>query len=142
MNIRIMKISTKMLTGNVSGIVGTYRVIEDDKEFVLTRMSHIHGRSLGIEGEKGIIYVDSDDNKVHKQIVAPSGACGLNTDDELVEGLSPWALRGVIMADQEDESGEILIAGGESESGHGQPTVTLNGRVLDLMPVHTINGEL
>ena len=51
--------------------------------------------------------MDSDDNRVHRQVVALSGACGLNTDDEVVEELSPWALRGVIMADQRNESGEI-----------------------------------
>ena len=47
--------------------------------------------------------------RVHRQVVALSGACGLNTDDEVIEDLSPWALRGIILADQRNESGEIRI---------------------------------
>ncbi len=45
-----------------------------------------------------MLYVDADDNKVHKQAVAPGGACALVWDDEVVEGLSPAALRSVIEA--------------------------------------------
>lgn len=131
MEIKIKKIGTQVLTGNASGIINTYTVIEDGKEFLLTRMSRIHGSSLGIAGKDGILYVDSDDNKVHRQMVALSGACGLNTDDEVVEELSPWALRGVIMADQRNESGEITIISTESLSSPGQPLVLVDGKALE-----------
>jgi hypothetical protein len=118
MEIKIKKISTHVLTGNASGVINTYMVIEDGKEFLLTRTSHIHGNSVGFAGKEGILYVDNDDNRVHRQVVALSGACGLNTDDELVDGLSPLALRGVVMADQCNESGEIVIIRGEPGGSH------------------------
>ncbi len=113
MEIRIKKINTRVLAGNASGEINTYRVIEDGKEFFLNRTVRLHGSSLSMAGEKGILYVDSEDNKVHRQIVALSGACGLNTDDETVEGLSPQSVRLLIMADERNESEEILITGDE-----------------------------
>jgi hypothetical protein len=117
MKIKIKKINTQVLTGNASGVINTYMVLENGNEFLLTRTSRVHGSSLGIAGKEGILYVDSDDNRVHRQVVALSGACGLNTDDEVVEELSPWALRGVITADQRNESGEITIIIKEAEDG-------------------------
>jgi len=116
MEIKIKKIGTHILTGNASGVINTYMVIEDGREFLLTRTSHIHGSSMGIAGKDGILYVDSDDNRVHRQVVALSGACGLNTDDELFEGLSPLALRGVLMVDHCNDSGEIIIIRGEVDA--------------------------
>ena len=109
MEIKIKKLGTHVMTGNAPGVINTYMVIEDGREFLLTRTSHIHGSSIGIAGKEGILYVDSDDNRVHRQVVALSGSCGLNTDDELVEGLSPLTLRGLLMVDKCDESGEIVI---------------------------------
>lgn len=97
------------MTGNLSGTVNTYLVVEDGREFFLTRTCHTLGSSIGIAGKKGILYVDSDDNRVHHQVASPSGACGLYTDDEIVEGLSPLAHRAVIMADQCNETDEITI---------------------------------
>ena len=75
MEIKIKKIGTQILTGNASGVINTYTVLENDKEFLLTRTSRIHGNSLSIAGKEGILYVDSDDKRVHRQVVAPSGAC-------------------------------------------------------------------
>ena len=97
----------------MSGTVNTYRVIEDGREFLLTRTCHTFENSVGIAGKKGILYVDSDDNKVHHQVASPSGACGLYTDDEIVEGLSPLAHRAVIMADRFGDMSEITIITGE-----------------------------
>jgi hypothetical protein len=130
MEIKIKKIGTQILTGNASGVINTYRVIENDKEFLLTRTSRMHGSSLSIAGKEGILYVDSDDKRVHRQVVAPSGACGLNTDDEVVEDLSPWALRGVILADDRNESGEITIISRESGSISDQPLAFVDGKAL------------
>ena len=109
MEIRIKKISTQVLTGNASGIMNTYKVVEDGREFLLVRVSRIHGSSLSIAGKEGILYVNSEDSRVHRQVIALSGACGLNTDDEVVEGLSPRSIRSVIMADEKNESGEITL---------------------------------
>lgn len=95
--------------GNVSGTVNMYTVVEDGREFFLARTSHTHGSNVGIANKEGILYVESDDGKVHHQVARPGGACGLNTDDEVVEGLSPLALRAVLMADQCNESAEITI---------------------------------
>jgi hypothetical protein len=131
MEIKIKKINTQVLTGNASGVINTYMVIEDGKELLLTRTSRIHGSSIGIAGKEGILYVDSDDSKVHRQAVALSGACGLNTDDEVVEELSPWVLRGVIMADQRNESGEITIISKESGDAPNQPLVLIDGKPVE-----------
>lgn len=131
MEIKIKKINTQVLTGNASGIMNTYVVIEDGKEFLLTRTSRIHGSSLGIAGKEGILYVDGDDNRVHRQVVALAGACGLNTDDEVVEELSPWVLRGIIMAEQRNESGEITIISGESRNFPDQSLVFVDGKALE-----------
>lgn len=109
MEIKIKRVSTIQLDGNLPGTVNTYRVLEDGREFLLTRTCHTLGSSIGIAGRKGILYVDHDDNKVHHQAALPSGACGLYTDDEILEGLSPLAHRAVIMADQCNEMGEITI---------------------------------
>lgn len=109
MEIKIKRISSVPLTGNLPGTVNTYRVIEDGRKFLLTRTCHALGSSIGIAGKKGILYVDSEDNRVHHQVASPSGACGLYTDDEIVEGLSPLAHRAVLMADQCNEPGEITI---------------------------------
>ena len=105
-------------------------VTENGKEFLLTRTSRIHGNSIGIAGKEGILYVDSEDNRVHRQVVALSGACGLNTDDEVIEELSPWALRGVILADERNESGEITIISRESGSISDQPLAFVDGKAL------------
>lgn len=132
MEIKIKKIGTQVLTGNASSVINTYMVIEDGKEFLLARTSRIHGSSISIVGKEGILYVDSEDNRVHRQVVALSGACGLNTDDEVVEELSPWALKGIIMAEQRNESGEITIISAKLGSGPGQPLVLINGKVSDI----------
>lgn len=112
MEIKIKRVSSTPLTGNLPGTINTYRVVEDGREFFLTRTCHTLGSSMGIAGRTGILYVDSDDNRVHRQVTAPGGACGLRTDDEILEGLSPLAHRAVIMADQCDETGEIIITTG------------------------------
>jgi hypothetical protein len=130
MEIKIRKIGAQILTGNASGIINTYAVMENDKEFLLTRTSRMHGSSVAIAGKEGILYVDSEDKRVHRQVVAPSGACGLNTDDEVVEDLSPWALRGVILADERNESGEITVISREPGSMSDRPLMFIDGKAL------------
>jgi hypothetical protein len=124
---------TEVLTGNAAGIINTYRVTENGREFLLTRKSNAHGSSVGIAGKEGILYVDCDDNRVHRQVVALSGACGLNTDDELVEGLSPWSLRGVRMADQRNEPGVITIISEDSGNCPDKPVIFIDGKAADFV---------
>jgi hypothetical protein len=131
--ISIKKTVTEVLTGNAAGTINTYRVTENGREFLLIRKSNVHGSSVGIAGKEGILYVDSDDNRVHRQVVALSGACGLNTDDELVEGLSPWSLRGVRMADQRNESGEVTIISEDSGSHPDTPVFFIDGKAADFV---------
>jgi hypothetical protein len=131
MEIKVKRIETQVLVGNASGVINTYMVLENSKEFLLTRTSRVHGSSLGIAGKEGILYVDSEDNRVHRQVVALSGACGLNTDDEVIEELSPWVLKGVIFADQRNEPEEITIACNESGGSSDQPIVSIDGRILE-----------
>ncbi len=107
MEITIKRTNSALLGGNLPGTVNTYRVLQDGREFLLTRTCHALGSSIGIAGKKGILYVE--DNKVHHQAALPSGACGLYTDDHIIEGLSPLAHRAVIMADQCEDMGEIKI---------------------------------
>ncbi len=127
---RVKRINTQVLSGNGSGVINTYRVMENGREFLLTRTSRAHGSSLGIAGQEGILYTDSEDNRVHRQVVALSGACGLNTDDEVVEGLSLWTLKGIIFADQRNEPGEIRISWDESGSNVDHPLVYVDGVML------------
>jgi hypothetical protein len=133
MNIKIKKINTQVLTGNASGTINTFRVIENGKEVLLTRTSRIHGNSIGIAGKEGILYVDSEDNRVHRQVVALSGACGLNTDDEVIEELSSRALKGVILADRLNESEEITIITKESGEGPDKLLMFVDGKPVEDM---------
>jgi len=128
MEIRIKKIRTEVLTGNASGVINTYKIVENGKEFFLTRTSRHHGNSISMVGQKGVLYVDSEDNKVHRQIVTPSGACGLYTDDELVDGLSSWALRGMIMADEKNETREIKIV---MEHDNDRPIIIIDDMIIE-----------
>ena len=82
-------------------------------------------------GEPGILYVNSEDNLVHRQNVALSGACGLNTDDEVVSGLSRWVLRGVALAEKNFVSGEIEIIEATDDSAATLPVMFVDGVRLD-----------
>ncbi len=92
-----------------------YLVTENGREFTIIYRSHSHGSSLALAGEKGSLYTDSETNTVHSQVVSLGGACGLNIDDTLVEGLSPLALRGVLFAEQNKVVGEITFTAEEHE---------------------------
>jgi hypothetical protein len=100
-------ITIKKMDGQTTGghpglpdTVSTYLVTENGREFTIIYRSHSHGSSLTLAGEKGSLYTDSETNTVHNQVVNLGGACGLNIDDTLVEGLSPAAVRGILFAAQ------------------------------------------
>lgn len=128
MEITINILGVQDVNGDGSDVITTYLVIENGKEFRVTCRSNRYGRNLGFEGKKGLLYVNRDNNLVHWQVVALGGGCGLLIDDDPVEGLSPWALRGVIFAEQNKEALEITITTGQSEN---QPLLLINGRAQD-----------
>jgi len=86
-----------------------YLVTDNGREFTIIYRSHIHGSSLSLDGEKGSLYTDSETGTVHNQVVNLGGACGLNIDDALIEGLSTLALRGVVFAAQNGIAEEITL---------------------------------
>ena len=129
MKITINKIDAQDVHGNGSDVITTYLVIEDGKEFRIICRSNRYGRSLGMEGKEGLLYINRDNNMVHWQVVALGGGCGLLIDDDPVEGLSPWALRGVIFAEQNKATQEITITTQQSQDNPGQPLILINGNV-------------
>jgi hypothetical protein len=110
MDITITRIGTQNPNGDAdaSDITNTYLVIDNGKEFRITCRTHRHGGNLGIAGQEGILYTDEDDNTVRRQVIAVGKTCGISIEsDEVVEGLSPQALRGVVIADRSIETTEI-----------------------------------
>jgi hypothetical protein len=132
MEITINRIDTRDVNGDGSDLITTYSVAENGKEFRITCRSNRYGRSLGIAGKEGLLYSNRDDNMVHWQVVALGGGCGLLIDDDPVEGLSPWALRGVIFAEQNKEKQEITMTTQHSKDNPGQQLTLMNGNLEDL----------
>ncbi len=130
-NITIKKIDSRRLTGNASAVVNTYSAVQDEKEFLIVCTTRFHGTSVNIVGESGILYVNNEDNLVHRQVVALSGACGLNTDDEVVNGLSSWVLRGITLAERNALSGEIQIIAATDDSAATPPVILVDGKKFD-----------
>lgn len=129
MDIIIDRIRAQGTKGEAGEVVNTYRVIEGDREFLITSRSYCHGYSLSLEGKKGFLCTDGDDGTVHLQVIAPGGGCALKIDDEPVEGLSPWALRGVAIADRNPQAREIRITGVCNEAGSA--TIDIHGLEVD-----------
>lgn len=109
--ITIRKIGGQTTSGHPDSpdTAGVYLVTENGREFTIIYRSHSHGSSLTLAGEKGSLYTDSETNTVHNQVVNLGGACGLNIDDTLIEGLSPLALRAVVSADQNKIAEKITL---------------------------------
>ena len=130
MDIKITRIGTQNLNGDpdASDVTNTYLVIDNGKEFRITCRTHSHGGNLGIAGQEGILYTDKDDNTVRKQVIAVGKICGISIEsDELVEGLSPWAIRGVVLADRSRATGEVSVFIEGPEGSCGQPVIRIDG---------------
>ncbi|HEX2964307.1 MAG TPA: hypothetical protein VHO84_00900 [Syntrophorhabdaceae bacterium] len=125
--IAVKRIDTCRLTGTASAVVNTYSAVQDGREFLLTCTVRFHGTSISLVGETGTLYVNSDDNLVHRQKVALSGACGLNTDDEVVSELSCWVLRGIILSETKSLSGKVEILIAEEADPDVPPVVFIDG---------------
>lgn len=101
MDFSILRTGIQDIHGDGSDVSADYLVKENGREFRITcrTQPYPQGRSVKLAGKEGLLYVDSDDNRVHRQVLVPGGGCGLRIlDEEVVEGLSPVALRSVIAA--------------------------------------------
>jgi hypothetical protein len=137
MRITVRKIGMEKAHGgeNASGTTNIYRVIDNGREFAITYRTHGQGGNLGIKGQKGSLYTDTDTDTVCRQVIAVGRGCGISIErDEVVEGLSPWAIRGVIMAERSGETREIsIIVAAAPEVDSDQPVVLVDGEVADLL---------
>ncbi len=144
MEIRIKRIKTPAINegSDLPDGTNTYLVIDNSREFVITCRFHIHGNSLRLAGQEGTLHSDTDTGKVYRQLVAPGGGCGLIITDEIVEGLSPWALRGIIIAEQNREVGEVrLIANDSKGIPDKQPDIFIDGIAADALNAQQAHWE-
>ncbi len=135
MEIIIRKTGVPVINGDpgASDVTSTYRVTEDGREFQITFRSQRYGMSLGIAGEPGVLYTDSDSHTVHRRVLAVGRGCGIGVEsDELVEGLSPWSIRAVILAHRREETGEIRLTSPGIDGNPERPAVFVDGRITDL----------
>ena len=132
MEIKIMKTGVLEVNGDSSDVMTTHTVTDSSREFEITCRTNHSGRYIAIAGKEGFLYINGDDNTVYRQVVALGGGCGLLIDDETVEGLSPWAVRGVIIAHQNKETREVTITTERSEGLSDSPSVIIDGKPTDL----------
>lgn len=136
MEIKIEKIEGQRINGDpgASDFTDAYRVMDNGNEFVITFTSHRYGSNLGIAGQKGILYTDPDSRTVRLQVIGVGRGCGVSIEsDEPVQGLSSWALRGVILANREKGAKEIILTTEAPEAGFDEaPTAFIDGRRTDL----------
>ncbi len=120
MGISIRRIGAESLREGkgASHLSNAYEVVDHGREFVIVFRSHSHGCTLGLEGQQGFLYVDGESNTVRKQVITVGNSCGISIQsDDVVDGLSPQAIRGVIMAERRGKTREISINGGPPEVG-------------------------
>jgi hypothetical protein len=115
-----------------SDTAGAYLVTENGREFTVIYKSHIHGTSIELVGQQGTLHADQSTGAVYRQMVALSGACGLNVDEEPVPGLSAWALQGVLIAERDKTISEILFITQGRENDPAGPTMFIDGEPADL----------
>lgn len=100
MSVRIKKIEGVKAHGAVVGTANTYLVVDGEREFIITCTFHPHhGTKLTLAEKEGTLHIESESNTVVRQMVALGGGCALAIREEVVEGLSPSALRTLIEAE-------------------------------------------
>ena len=118
MDIRIRRIATVDANRDGSDVTNTYSVLDGGREFCITLRTHAHGANLGLSGREGFLYTDKEAGTVRRQVLSVGKLCGIVIEaDEVVEGLSPRALRGVVMADRDRDTQEITIGCEETVVG-------------------------
>jgi len=115
MDIRIRRIATVDANRDGSDVTNTYSVLDGGREFCITLRTHAHGANLGLAGREGFLYTDKEAGTVRRQVLSVGKLCGIVIEaDEVVEGLSPRALRGVVAANQNMDMQEVTIADEEA----------------------------
>jgi hypothetical protein len=142
MEIMIHKIDSREVDGDSADIISTYAIVENGREFRITCRSNRYGRSFSLEGKDGTLYTSREDNMVHRQVVALGGGCGLLIDDEPVEGLSPIAIHGVILGQENKEVREINIKTEQSKDNANQLLLLIDGMVKDFNNYSDVFGDL
>lgn len=133
MEIRVCRIGTEAHEDReASDATNVYRVTDNGREFTVTYRSHSHGGNLGLAGRQGFLYTDTETDTVRRQVITVGLTCGVVIEsDEAVKGLSPWAIRGVVMAERSGETREITITG-VREAGFDQSVILVEGKAVDL----------
>lgn len=104
MGIEVRKLENQEADEGLIATASTYRVMEGEKEFIISYAYHPHrGSSLTLAGKEGTLHIRAEDDTVVRQVVALGGGCALAIREEVVDGLSPDSLRAVIAA-QSSES--------------------------------------
>lgn len=142
MEIIIKKIDSHEVDKSPSDIASTFLVMENGKKFSIICKSNRYGRSIGLEGKDGTLHTSREDNRIYRQTVALGGGCGLIIDDELIEGLSPIAIRGVILAEQNIEAKEINIKTKQQTDGIEGLLLLIDGIVDDFHHYPDVFGDL
>jgi len=133
MEITIKHIGTQINKGDESDVTNTYRVTDNGNEFIITCRTHRHGGNLGIAGQKGILYTDYESNTVCMQVLDIGRDCGLKIEsNEPVEGLSPWSIREVILADRNKGTRDITLTPWRPDSGSDQPVMLIESQIAGL----------
>jgi hypothetical protein len=128
MEIIIKKIDSHEVDKSPSDIASMFVVMENGKEFSIICKSNHYGLSFSLDGKDGTLHIDRENNTVYRQVVALGGGCGLLIDDEPVEGLSPMAIRGIVVAEDDKGAKEVTISDGPSENNFSQPLILVNGK--------------
>ncbi|MBP8625227.1 MAG: hypothetical protein KBI10_00830 [Syntrophorhabdales bacterium] len=108
-HIKKRKIENGISGSGLKGATNLYIVKENNKEFKLVCRFNDFSSTICLADKKGTLHVNDEANRVIRQIVELSGACGLNVTDEPVDGLSPTALRGVVFAERDKKILELII---------------------------------
>ena len=142
MKIMIKKIDSHEVDKSPSDVASTFVVMENGKEFSIICKSNHYGLSFSLDGKDGTLHIDRENNTVYRQVVALGGGCGLLIDDEPVEGLSPMAIRAIILAEKNKASREIALTISQPGDRAKQPLLHIDGVAKDFQQYSDIFGEI